>query len=111
MREGIGRDRIRTGWGERFGKAFCTIIPELDTGKGYADIAFIPKTPDHPAILIELKYEKDAGTATDQIHRQNYPDRLELYKGNLILVGINYDRTVSNDSVEFKHHSCEIEKV
>ena len=29
---------------------------------------------------------------------------------NLIFAGIIYDRTVSNDSVEFKHHSCEIEK-
>ncbi len=63
-----------------------------------------------PAMLIELKYEKDADTAISQIHRQNYPDRLELYKGNLILVGINYDRNVSNDSVEFKHHSCVIER-
>ena len=87
-----------------------TIIPELDTGKGYADLAFIPLKPDIPAMLIEFKYEKDADTAISQIHGQNYPDRLELYKGNLILVGINYDRTVKNDSVEFKHHSCEIEK-
>ena len=88
-----------------------TIVPELDTGKGYADLAYIPKEPKYPAMLIELKYEKDIDTAISQIKRQNYPDRLELYKGNLILVGINYDRTVSNDSVEFKHHSCEIEKV
>lgn len=87
-----------------------TIIPELDTGKGYADLAFIPKKPDLPAMLIEFKYEKDADTAIAQIHRQKYPDRLELYKGNLILVGINYDRTISNDSVGYKHHSCEIEK-
>ena len=88
-----------------------TIIPELDTGKGYADLAYIPKDPKYPAMLIELKYEKDADTAISQIHRQNYPERLELYKGNLILVGINYDRTLSNDSEEFKHHSCEIERV
>ena len=87
-----------------------TIIPELDTGKGYADLAYIPKNPKIPAMLIEFKYDKDADTAISQIHRQKYPDRLELYKGNLILVGINYDRTVSNDDVEFKHHSCEIEK-
>ena len=87
-----------------------TIVPELDTGKGYADLAYIPKEPKYPAMLIEFKYEKDADTAIAQIKRQKYPDRLELYKGNLILVGINYDRTVKNDSVEFKHHSCEIEK-
>ena len=51
-----------------------TIIPELDTGKGYADLAFIPKKPDLPAMLIELKYEKNADTAIAQIHRQKYPD-------------------------------------
>lgn len=89
---------------------YYTIVPELDTGKGYADLAFIPLKPNIPAMLIEFKYEKDADTAIAQIHRQKYPDRLELYKGNLILVGINYDRSVKNGSVEFKHHSCEIEK-
>ena len=89
---------------------YYTVVPELDTGKGYADLAYIPKEPKYPAMLIELKYEKAADTAIAQIRRQNYPDRLELYKGNLILVGINYDRTVSNESEEFKHHSCEIEK-
>ena len=67
-----------------------TIIPELDTGKGYADLALIPKKPNLPAILIELKYEENAETAISQIHRQKYPDRLALYKGNLILVGINF---------------------
>ena len=87
-----------------------TVIPELDTGKGYADLAYIPKNPKDPAMLIELKYEKDADTAISQIRRRNYPERLELYKGNLILVGINYDRTISNESVSFKHHSCEIER-
>ena len=87
-----------------------TIIPELDTGKGYADLAFIPKKPDRPALLIGLKYEHDADTAIGQIHRQRYPDRLEHYKGNLILVGISYDREIKNDEVLFKHHSCKIER-
>ena len=87
-----------------------TLIPELDTGKGYADLAFIPKKPDIPAILIEMKYDQNAETAISQIHRQKYPDRLMLYKGNLILVGINYEKKRSNDDVEFKHHSCIIEK-
>ena len=87
-----------------------TVIPELDTGKGYADLAYIPKDPKYPAMLIELKYEGDAETAISQIHRQKYPDRLELYKGKMILVGINYTRTVSNKDVEFKHHSCMIER-
>jgi len=87
-----------------------TTIPELDTGKGYADLALIPKKPNLPAILIELKYEENAETAISQIHRQKYPDRLELYKGNLILVGISYTRTISNQDIAFKHHSCLIER-
>lgn len=87
-----------------------TVIPELDTGKGYADLVYLPKQPDIPAMLVELKYQEDANTAIEQIHRQKYPERLEHYKGNLILVGINYDRTVSNHSQTFKHHSCKIER-
>lgn len=89
---------------------YYTIIPELDSGKGFADMAFIPKYPDKPAIIVELKYEKDAQSAICQIHRQRYPDRLAQYKGNLILVGINYDKSIRNDSTLFKHHSCKIEK-
>ncbi len=89
---------------------YYTIIPELDTGKGYADLAFIPLKPDVPALLIEMKYEENADTAIEQIHRQKYPERLEHYKGNLILVGINYDKDIKNEQPEFKHHSCKIEK-
>ena len=37
---------------------------------------------------------KDANAAIEQIYRQKYPKRLEHYKGNLILVGINYDKDV-----------------
>lgn len=89
---------------------YYTIIPELDTGKGYADLAFIPKQPSIPALLVELKYDANADTALAQIHRQKYPERLEQYKGNLILVGINYDKTIENDQALFKHHSCRIER-
>ena len=89
---------------------YYTVIPEMDTGKGYADLVFLPKNPDIPAILVELKYEKDAESAITQIHRQKYPDRLEHYRGNLILVGISYTRETKNDLLSFKHHSCRIEK-
>lgn len=89
---------------------YYMVIPELYSGKGYADLVYLPKTPDVPAMLIELKYDENARTAITQIHRQKYPDRLEHYKGNLILIGINYDRTISNDSPSFKHHSCTIER-
>ena len=89
---------------------FYTVFPEADTGKGYADLVYIPVKPDIPALLVELKYDIDADTAISQIKRQRYPDRLEHYKGNVIMVGINYDREVSNESPMFKHHSCHIER-
>lgn len=90
---------------------YYTGILELDTGKGYADIVFIPspKYPDKPAMVIELKFNKDAETALAQIKKQKYPDRLQHYKGNILLVGINYDKDVSNVDEGYKHHQCIIE--
>jgi hypothetical protein len=77
---------------------------ELASGKGFADIVMIPrKNVDSPALLVELKYNRDADAAIDQIHRKQYPAKLEEYEGNLLLVGVNYDK-------ETKTHSCKIEK-
>ena len=56
-------------------------------------------------LLVELRYRQDAGTAIVQIQRQKYPARLEHYRGNLILVGISYDREVAPKRPNFKHHS------
>ena len=91
---------------------YYTAILELDSGKGYVDIAYLPapKYPDIPALIIELKYNKTAETAMDQIRRQKYPDRLEHYRGNILLVAIDYDKDIPNDKPEFKHHKCRIEK-
>ena len=91
---------------------YYTTILELDSGKGYVDIAYLPspKYPDKPALVIELKYDKSADTAMSQIRRQKYPDRLEHYKGNILLVAIDYDKDVPNTSTEFKHHKCRIEE-
>ena len=87
-----------------------TVIPELDTGKGYADLVYLPKYPTVPAMLIEMKYQQDAVSAIDQILRRNYPSRLEKYQGNLILVGINYDKDANPNAPNFKHHSCRLLK-
>ena len=91
---------------------YYTMLPELDAGKGYADRVYIPRPqyPDKPVLIIELKYEKDVDGAIAQIKRQEYPDRLETYKGNILLVGINYDKDAKNTDPEFKHHTCEIER-
>ena len=78
---------------------------ELATGKGFADIVLIPrKNINSPALLLELKYNKDAETAIDQIRCKNYPAKLADYTGDILLVGINYDN-------KSKHHSCKIEKI
>ena len=91
---------------------YYTGILELDTGKGYADIVYLPapKYSDKPVLLIELKYNKDADTAIDQIKRKEYPDRLSHYRGNILMVGINYDKDIAVNKLEFKHHSCVIEQ-
>ncbi len=80
------------------------MIRELPTGKGFADIVLIPfKNTESPAIVIELKYEKSAETAIDQIKRKDYCDALQGFFGEILLVGISYDGE--------KKHCCVIEKV
>jgi len=78
---------------------------ELSTGKGFADIVLIPrKNVESPAIVLELKYNKDADSAIDQILRKQYPEKVAEYSGDLLLVGINYDK-------EQKTHECKIIKL
>lgn len=77
---------------------------ELASGKGFADIVLIPrKHVASPAIILELKCDKDADSAIAQIHRRKYPDKVAEYADHLLLVGINYDRKT-------KQHTCKIEK-
>ena len=80
---------------------------ELATGKGFADLVFIPRrNVDSPALLIELKCNKSADAAIDQIKRKEYPAKVAEYmdSGDILLVGINYDR-------ETKTHTCKIERL
>ena len=81
-----------------------TRIRELPTQKGYADIVYIPKKySDKPAMIIELKYDKSAAGAIAQIKEKRYVESLKEYQGNLLLVGINYDK-------DTKKHICLIEE-
>ncbi|MGM9778155.1 MAG: PD-(D/E)XK nuclease domain-containing protein, partial [Prevotella sp.] len=86
-----------------YAKSHYAIINELPAGKGFADVAFIPYKADVPAIIIELKKDDGADTAIDQIRERKYPEALEKYKDNLILVAISYDSKT-------KEHFCRIEK-
>ena len=87
-----------------YAKSYYTIVNELPAGKGFADCAFIPYKPDVPAIIIELKKDDTVENAIDQIKERKYPEALEKYKANLLLVAISYDSKT-------KEHSCRIEKV
>lgn len=86
------------------GKDYQT-IRELPTGRGFADIIFLPLPFSRkPALVVELKYDKSAATAIRQIKDRKYTQALEKYSGEILLVGVNYDK-------DSKEHSCVIEKM
>ena len=85
------------------------IAREMPSGKGYADIAFLPRQGEKvPAIVVELKAEESPSIAIDQIKCREYPAALEGLAGEILLVGVNY-RTDPADP-DYKHHVCKIEK-
>ena len=82
---------------------FYTVHRELSGGKGFADIVYVPRKRflDKPALVVELKWDKNAEGAIQQIKEKEYCRSLEEYKGNLLLVGINYDKKT-------QVHTCKI---
>lgn len=80
-----------------------TVIREMTTGKGFADVVYIPVKQSDPAMIIELKRNSSTESAIDQIKNKRYFDSLAQYKGKLLFVGINYDE-------KKKTHSCRIEQ-
>lgn len=82
-------------------------IRELPTGRGFADFVYLPK-PEcraaYPALVVELKWNHSVQTALKQIKAKHYTETLADYTGDLLLVGINYDKKT-------KQHSCSIEKL
>ncbi len=83
------------------------LIQELPAGKGYADIAFLPLPhTNKPAMVVELKYDSSVSAAIQQIKDRQYMQALEGYTGEILLVGVNYNK----DNPD-KPHSCVIERV
>ena len=81
-------------------------VREFPTGRGFADFVFIPKTEyrnDYPALVVELKWNKSAVSELQQIKDKKYPDSIQKYAGNILLVGINYSK-------KEKKHECMIEE-
>ena len=84
---------------------FYQVYRELPGGKGFADLVFVPrkKFADKPALVVELKWDKSAEGAIQQIKKKEYCRSLEEYQGNLLLVAVNYDKAT-------KEHECRIER-
>lgn len=80
-------------------------VREMPTGRGFADLIFIPKKEytEMPALLVELKWNKSAQTAIDQIKEKEYVRAVENYTGKILMIGINYDK-------QSKKHECSIEQ-
>ena len=77
---------------------------ELTSGKGFADVVYVPVNKEKPALIVELKHNKSSESALNQIKEKKYFDSLEAFSGEILLVGINYDEAA-------KEHTCKIEKV
>ena len=81
-----------------------TVVKEMTTGKGFADVVFIPFYENDPAMIIELKKNGSTESAIKQIREKQYFASMEHYKGKLLFVGINYDE-------KDKTHTCKIEEL
>lgn len=86
-------------------KYYFKPIRELPAGRGFADLVFLPRKeyPELPALLVELKWNKSAKAAIDQIKDRKYTAVLEHYTGDILLVGINYQKKKTR-------HQCLVEK-
>ena len=87
-------------------KDYLAPLNEFPTGKGFADIVYLPKKvikDGHPALIIELKKDSSAKAALEQIKERDYVSRVKEYTGNILLIGINYDSKT-------KQHTCLIEE-
>lgn len=80
-------------------------IEELPSGKGIADVVYLPKRKAMlPALIVEPKWNKSSEGAIRQIKKNDYPAVLQDYGGEIVAVGISYDEKT-------KKHSCVIEKI
>lgn len=90
-----------------------TIFRELQAGRGYADLIFLPKPKVdsyvRPAMVLELKWKQDVDTAIKQIKENKYLKALDGYHGKVILAGISYEKKRRKEG--YKEHRCVIETV
>ncbi|OON98285.1 MAG: AAA family ATPase [Epulopiscium sp. Nele67-Bin004] len=78
---------------------------EEKSGKGYVDFVFHPRNSIDLPIIVELKKDKSTEVALEQIVEREYVAKFQnLYKRNVLIVGINYDMIS-------KEHSCDMIEV
>lgn len=70
-------------------------------GIGNQDFAVLP------ILIIELKWNRSAESALDQIRERRYPEAFKEYSGDILLVGISYDREAPAGK---RKHQCRIER-
>ena len=58
---------------------------------------------DETALKLGIQLAYDAA-------RRKYLDRFEHDQGNILVIGINYNRDLPPSHSEYKHHSCKIER-
>lgn len=84
------------------------MFEELPAGAGYADIVYLPKKDSVlPALIIELNWNGSAKGAIGQIRERQYPEAVKGYGGDILLVGISYDR---GEPPGLRRHRRRIEK-
>ena len=84
------------------------LFEELPAGDGYADMIYFPKKDSMmPALAVELKWNQTAQGTIRQMKERRYPDAIREYGGEILLVGISYNKEAP---VGKRKHSCVIEK-
>lgn len=83
------------------------LFEEVPAGVGYADLIYLPKRDSGlPALVVELKWNRTAEGAIAQIKDRQYPKAIEHYGGEILLVGIAYDKETPAGQ---RKHRCIIE--
>ena len=79
---------------------------ELPGGEGFADVVYFPRhDSDWPTLVIELKWNKSARGAIDQILNKKYANVAENFGTDILLVGINYEKDAPPGK---RKHTCSI---
>ncbi len=84
-------------------RTYYKIFRELPTGKGFADMVFVPlPRSSRPAIVVEFKYDQSAEGAIAQIRRKDYPASLKGFSKNIILLGVNYNKETAKHEIDLE---------